>query len=134
MNASRRPLRVICRPQATLKLRPASPLKADIASLPRYVPLRATNGLVHPQHTASLFDPLLSKREPARREGETQCPGNFRIEDKLEFRGPLDRQIGGLGALEDAVDIIGQAPVGLGNARPVGVQRTTLSEDRPARD
>ena len=73
------------------------------------------------QQVAPLFDHFVGEREQPGREGETQCPGNFRIEDKLEFRRPLDRQIGGLGALEDAIDIIGQASVGLGNARPVGV-------------
>ena len=50
-------------------------------------------------HKRSLDHPV-GEREQPEREGETQCPGNLRIEDKLEFRRPLDRQIGGLRTLE----------------------------------
>src|SRR5262249_55991008 len=40
----------------------------------------------------SFYD-LVGEREQPVRKGETQCPGNFRIEDKLKFRRPLHPHI-----------------------------------------
>ena len=50
----------------------------------------------------SLFDHLVGGGEQRRRHGEAKHPGGLVIDDQLELRRLHDRQVCGLGALEDA--------------------------------
>jgi len=44
----------------------------------------------------------------------------FEVDHQLELRRRLHRQVGGLLAIEDAVDIAGGAPVLVDQIRPIG--------------
>src|SRR5262245_5094343 len=54
-----------------------------------------------PVSPASLFDYLVGAGEQRLRHREVEGPGGFEVDKQLEFRGLLDRQIGGLRAVED---------------------------------
>src|SRR6516164_1000812 len=62
------------------------------------------------QHSCSL-DYLVGAREHRDRYLEAERPSGLEIDDQLEFGGELDRQIAGLLALEDAIDIFRRAAV-----------------------
>src|SRR6266700_397043 len=49
-----------------------------------------------------LLDHLVGAREQRRRNRQAERPGGRKVEDQLDFGGLLDRQIGGLLALENA--------------------------------
>jgi hypothetical protein len=49
------------------------------------------------------FDHLIGAGDEGRWDVEADGGGGFQVDDQLEFGGQLDRQIGRLGALEDAV-------------------------------
>jgi hypothetical protein len=53
------------------------------------------------------LDHLVGVREERRWHSNAKCIGGFHIDDQLETSWLLDRQIGGLGAFEDFVDIHG---------------------------
>src|SRR6516225_11537783 len=50
---------------------------------------------------------LVGAREQRRWHSNAKCIGGFHIDDQLETSWLLDRQIGGLGAFEDFVDVHG---------------------------
>ena len=52
-----------------------------------------------------LFDHLIGALQERLRDGEAERLGGLEIDDQLEFRRWLDRQIAGLGALENTIDI-----------------------------
>src|SRR5262249_24091367 len=52
------------------------------------------------------FDHLVGAGEQRRRNFQVKRPGRLEIDDELDFGRLHDRQIGGLGALEDASDIV----------------------------
>ena len=52
-----------------------------------------------------LFDHLVGAGEQRGRHGEAERFGRFHIDHQLEFGRLLNGQIGGLGALEDLVDV-----------------------------
>src|SRR5262249_61381015 len=55
----------------------------------------------------SLFDHLVGASEQRRWHSNTKRVGGLHIDDQLETSWLLDRQIGGLGAFEDFVDVHG---------------------------
>jgi hypothetical protein len=59
------------------------------------------------RHQACLFDHLVGAGEERRWHSNAKRIGGFHIDDQLETSWLLDRQIGGLGAFEDFVDIHG---------------------------
>src|SRR5215468_7641190 len=52
------------------------------------------------------FDHLGSPDEQRGRHGETERLGSLHVDDQFEFRRLLDRQIGGLGASENFIDVV----------------------------
>jgi hypothetical protein len=48
------------------------------------------------------------------RDGQAERLGGLEIDDQLECRRLLDRQIGGLGALEDLSDVTADVAIGVG--------------------
>src|SRR5215813_12466566 len=81
---------------------------------------------LRPYHTEQDVRPLLDDvvRAPHERrlEGKAERLGRFHVDHELEFRGLLDGQLAGLGALEDLVDIRRRAPEALVRRRPVARQ------------
>src|SRR5262245_50789349 len=53
------------------------------------------------QLTASLFDQVVGAAEQLHRDSETEGPGGLEVNDQLEFRRLLNRQVGRLSALEN---------------------------------
>ena len=72
----------------------------------------------------SLFDHLVGASKYRLRNGEAQCFGSLEIDYKLVLRGRLHREIAGLLALENAIDIAGRAPELVGKIWSVGDQAT----------
>src|SRR5258708_35488347 len=66
--------------------------------------LARSQGLVSCRSAGGLFDHLVGKREQGWRNFETDAPGGLQIEHERVTGRLLERQIGRLGALEDAVD------------------------------
>jgi hypothetical protein len=58
-----------------------------------------------PQQTAPLFDHLVGAGEQRWRHGEAERPGGLGIDDQFELTRLHDRQVRGLRALEDTIDI-----------------------------
>src|SRR5262245_3362249 len=54
-------------------------------------------------HQSALFDHLVGAQQCCSGHFEAKRLGGLKIEDELEFRCPLDRKIGGIGALENFV-------------------------------
>src|SRR5262249_19429249 len=67
---------------------------------------------------ASLND-LICAGEQRRRDRQPQRLGRLEVDDELEVGGLLDRQVAGLGALEDLVDVAGRASLELESVRTI---------------
>src|SRR6266850_765974 len=59
---------------------------------------------------------------------QPECLGGLEVDREPELRRLFDRQIGGLGTLENLVDVAAQAPPQIAMVRPVRHQRPCLSE------
>jgi hypothetical protein len=68
------------------------------------------------------FDHLVGAGEKHWRHGKAECTRGLRVDDELELGRLLDRKIGGLLTLEDAIDVAGRAPVLVNFIRSVGDQ------------
>src|SRR5262249_45114986 len=80
------------------------------------------------------LDDLVDAGEDRGRDLQTQRISGFAVDDELELRRLLDRQIGRLGALEDAADEVGGAAIGFLEARAIGKERTAVRHYGPTRN
>jgi hypothetical protein len=60
---------------------------------------------------AALFDHHVGLGKPRRRDVDAERLGGLQVDGGFELGRKLDRQVGGLGALEDAIDIGRRAPI-----------------------
>jgi hypothetical protein len=77
---------------------------ADSSRTSRHVRL-VPRGDICSAANRSLFDHLVGAAEQREREGEAECLGGFHVDDQLDLGGLLDRQLGGLFALENPANI-----------------------------
>src|SRR5262245_54253121 len=73
---------------------------------------------------APLLDHLIGSGEDRRRDGQPEGFGGLEVDDELELGRLLDRQIGGLGTLENLVHVNGSAPVEVKNVRAIRHEAT----------
>jgi hypothetical protein len=71
--------------------------------------LCARNRHMHRSKTASLFDHLVGAQEEISTDRQSERSRCFEIDDKLEFGGLLNRQVGRLRAFQNLVDVSGGA-------------------------
>src|SRR5262249_25683080 len=67
----------------------------------------------------SLFDHLVCDGEYARRNGEAERLGGVKVDHELELGRLHDRQVGGLGTLENAARVDAGLTIGIGKAGAV---------------
>src|SRR5215471_1382461 len=65
------------------------------------------------------LDDVIGSEQQRLRDGETDLLGRLEIDDELELRRLLDRNIAGLGTFQNLVHIHGGAPVQVGNVHSV---------------
>src|ERR1043166_4285981 len=80
-------------------------VRSDITTYPEHTPVSALS-----------LDHLVRLEEQRRRHREAKGLGGLEVDDQLELRGLLYRQVGGLGAFQDLIHVVGSAPKQLGNA------------------
>ena len=73
----------------------------------------------------SSYDPVRPCQQ-VRWNGQADLLGGFEIDYKLEFRWLLDRQVGGLSALKNAVNVVGGTPAQEARQRAVGHEEAGL--------
>src|SRR5262245_65994955 len=61
---------------------------------------------------------------------QAELSGGRKVKDQLEFHRLLDRNVGRLGALENSVNQRRGAPAEIADARSVGHEATSRSEER----
>ena len=62
------------------------------------------------RQVSSLLDHLVGAGDEQWRQVEAERASRFEVDRQIELGWQLDRQVGGLGALQDAVHIAGGAP------------------------
>ena len=78
--------------------------KADKRANVSVCPLCANSGLMH-RSKERLFDQLVGAAGQRQRDGDAKRLGGLEVDEQLQLRGLLHRQIGGLLAFEDAVGV-----------------------------
>src|SRR5437588_10830676 len=78
----------------------------------------------------TLFDHLIGAAKHGKRNRDAQCLGCPQIDNQLDLGGLLNRQIGGLVALEDASSIVANEPVVFGFTAAIAHEAT--GGDEPA--
>jgi len=89
---------------------------------PRRQPVCAITGCEQAQQDRYLLDDLVGGGEQRWRDVEAERLRRLEVDDKLVFGRRLHRQIGGLFAFEDAIDIAGGEAIRFGLIDPVGDQ------------
>ena len=75
------------------------------------------------------FEQFVGAGEYRRRNCEAQCFRGLEVDHELVFGWRLHRQVGGLLALEDAIDIAGGTPILVDVTSPIGDQTAGGDED-----
>src|SRR5215471_3743254 len=65
-------------------------------------------------------DDLIGLEEERRGDGQAQFLCGLQVDDQLEFRGPLNGQVGRRGAVQDLHHQTGCLPVKVGQVWPIG--------------
>ena len=78
--------------------------------------------------TTLLLDHLVGAGKQCRRHIEPERLRRGEVDDEVKLGRRLHRQVSRLLALEDAIDVIGRAPVLIGQIRPVGDQAAPSDE------
>src|SRR4030095_10317143 len=88
----------------------------------------AQQGTVMPSRSARacLLDHLIRLEKKRRGDGQAERLGGLEVDDQLELRGLLDRQVRRLGTLENFVRIGGSSAPLVNPVRPIGEKATNL--------
>src|SRR5262249_54773244 len=78
---------------------------------------------------AESFDHLVCAREQGWRDSEVDRLRGIEVDDQVVFYRRLYREIAGLFALEDAVDVGDRASVHVNDVRPIGEEATVHGEE-----
>src|SRR5215471_967536 len=97
-----------------------SPRKSPFATKPRFS-APARRGAVS-------LDRLVGAGDQCRRHFKAECPGRLQVDNEFVLGRRLHREVGGLLALEDAVDVLSSAAVLVDKIRPVGDQAAPRDE------
>ncbi len=62
---------------------------------------------------------------------DAELLGRLEIDDQLELRGPLYRQVGWLSTLENSIHIVGGALHYVRDTRPIGHEATSVYKSSP---
>src|SRR5215472_14458397 len=79
--------------------------------------------LVTPGPLAVSLDHLVGAAEDRLWDRQAERLGGLEVDDQLEFRRLLDREVRRFGALEDLVNIVGRDPEHVGKTRPIRHQK-----------
>src|ERR1700690_2084030 len=79
-----------------------------------------------PEIPDDLFDHYVGAAEERRRDIDAECLGGLQVDGHFELGRKLYRQVGGVGALEDAIDIDRRAPVQIDGVDSIGNQATGI--------
>ena len=78
----------------------------------------------------ALLDHLVRPQQQGLRDCEAEGLGGLKVDHQLELRRLFDRQVRGLGALEDFVDVGGGTAEQIWNVRTVGYEPPTSTLSR----
>src|SRR5262245_47819666 len=76
----------------------------------------------------SLFDHLVGAGEQRWRYCQAKHPGGLDVDNQLEFGGLHNRQVCGLGALEDTASVNAELMIGIRQARAIADQPASLGD------
>ena len=91
---------------------------------------RTSTGWIAPALPGALIrSPRRRAAERNERHVEAQRSGGLEVDDQLEFRRCLNREVGGLFASEDAIDVRCRAPINVNVINSVGQQPAVDGEN-----
>src|SRR5689334_9461403 len=91
-------------------------------------------GSTQSAHSPVLLDYLVGAYQQRLRHRDAKFVGGLQVDDQLEGRRLLDRQIGGLGALEDVSRVSADQVIGGSEAWSIADQAAGSAEFRPRID